>query len=100
MNPRAPLPAPSPLPFDRPPAPPVELSARECRYTVAEDADYGDRYLFCAGPAVEGRPYCLAHCGIAYVPLGQRTPKQQRPTLSRPVDLPGLLKRQQQWETA
>lgn len=41
----------------------VELEPRDCRWPIG-DTDF----QFCAEETVEGKPYCLKHCKLAYVP--------------------------------
>lgn len=41
----------------------IELEPRDCRWPIG-DSDF----QFCAEEIVEGKPYCLKHCKIAYVP--------------------------------
>lgn len=41
----------------------IELESRDCRWPIG-DSDF----QFCAEETVEGKPYCLKHCKLAYVP--------------------------------
>lgn len=41
----------------------IELEPHDCRWPIG-DSDF----RFCGEIAVEGRPYCLEHCQLAYVP--------------------------------
>lgn len=41
----------------------IELEPRDCRWPIG-DSDF----QFCAEEIVEGKPYCLKHCKLAYVP--------------------------------
>ncbi len=41
----------------------IELEPRDCRWPIG-DSDF----QFCARETVEGKPYCLKHCKIAYAP--------------------------------
>lgn len=41
----------------------IELESRDCRWPIG-DSDF----QFCAEEVVEGKPYCLKHCKLAYVP--------------------------------
>lgn len=52
--------------------PPVVRFSRcmECQWPVGEPGTRGFR--FCGEPAEEGKPYCLSHCRIAFVRLGQK----------------------------
>jgi GcrA cell cycle regulator len=43
----------------------IELKETECHWPG--DGQPGPDMLCCAEPVVEGRPYCLTHCRIAYV---------------------------------
>lgn len=43
----------------------VDLGAHNCRWPHGDPKD--DRFGFCGQPAVEGKPYCAAHCRRAYV---------------------------------
>lgn len=52
----------------RPAGPPkhmFDLASDDCRWPAWGDADRPSM-LFCGGGAVEGLPYCLAHCRMAY----------------------------------
>jgi GcrA cell cycle regulator len=44
----------------------VQLTRRTCRWPIG-DPGTGDLY-FCGAPSVARRPYCRAHCAIAYLP--------------------------------
>lgn len=53
-----------------PPPPPrnapkslIELESRDCRWPIGDND-----FQFCAEEVVEGKPYCLKHCKLAYVP--------------------------------
>lgn len=48
----------------------ADMKANECRWPV-NDAGQGEAQLFCAAPAVDGKPYCLDHCRLAYRVKGQ-----------------------------
>jgi GcrA cell cycle regulator len=48
----------------------LELRKYDCRWP---GAGHGAGLLFCAAPTVEGHPYCVAHCRIAYLTPGQRS---------------------------
>ncbi len=43
------------------------LGARMCSWPLGESGE--DGFHFCGEPTVEGKPYCAAHCKIAYVPV-------------------------------
>ena len=63
------------LPYRRPPAPPKEKPANVltmetlkpgmCSWPIGEPGDEGFR--FCGEPVAVGKPYCAAHCAVAYV---------------------------------
>lgn len=63
---------PSPIRRDRimvPPPKPVEsrpkrVSERECHWPIGHPRESG--FHFCGAPAEQDRPYCAAHCAIAY----------------------------------
>ena len=47
----------------------MQLKACDCRWP---GEGRGIDMLYCGAPALEGRPYCLAHCRIAYDGRGRR----------------------------
>jgi len=47
----------------------MQLRTRDCRFPGPGS---GMDMLYCGAPALEGRPYCLAHCRIAYDGRGRR----------------------------
>jgi len=47
----------------------MQLKACDCRFPGPGS---GMDMLYCGAPALEGRPYCLAHCRIAYDGRGRR----------------------------
>lgn len=55
-----------PLVEDAPtePKPLLDLRSGDCRWPLG--GDYEPAKLFCAAPAIDGHPYCGAHCRIAY----------------------------------
>lgn len=63
---------PSPIRRDRAPAPvpkPVEsrprrVTERECHWPIGHPRESG--FHFCGAPAEQDRPYCAAHCAMAY----------------------------------
>jgi GcrA cell cycle regulator len=61
--------APPPPPPPSPPSPKnklkslVDLEPRDCRWPIGDN-----EFMFCAEESIEGKPYCLKHCKIAYVP--------------------------------
>ncbi len=44
----------------------VDLRANMCRWPEGHPDQ--DGFNFCAKPVVQGKPYCEAHCAIAYTP--------------------------------
>jgi GcrA cell cycle regulator len=46
-------------------APPLQLSNQRCMWPVGHPGD-GD-FHFCGERALVGKPYCAAHCAVAYV---------------------------------
>ena len=67
-----PAPAPPPEPFSdnaplaTQPCALIELDSNRCRWPLGPINECAT--LFCGGDAVDGRPYCLHHCGRAYHP--------------------------------
>lgn len=55
--------SPPPPPEKNQPKSLIDLQPRDCRWPIG-DSDF----QFCADEVVEGKPYCLKHCKIAYVP--------------------------------
>lgn len=55
--------APPPPPPRNVPKSLIELELHDCRWPIG-DSDF----QFCAEEVVPGKPYCLKHCKIAYVP--------------------------------
>lgn len=55
--------SPPPPPHRNVPKSLIELEPRDCRWPIG-DSDF----QFCAAEIVEGKPYCLKHCKLAYVP--------------------------------
>jgi GcrA cell cycle regulator len=49
------------------------LSANMCSWPEGEPGQ--DDFRFCGTPAVDGKPYCAAHCKIAYVPATKKKAK-------------------------
>jgi GcrA cell cycle regulator len=49
------------------------LSANMCSWPEGEPGTADFR--FCGTPAVDGKPYCAAHCKIAYVPATKKKAK-------------------------
>ena len=54
----------------------IELKDWHCRWPGAGEA--GPDLLCCAAPAIDGYPYCAAHCRMAYQPSMPRPPKAPR----------------------
>lgn len=52
----------------------LDLKAEHCRWPCSGE---GIGTVFCGGPAIEGKPYCIGHCCMAYVPPGQRTSRRE-----------------------
>jgi GcrA cell cycle regulator len=48
----------------------MELTERTCKWPIGDPTD--DDFHFCGHPAAPGRPYCSAHCAIAYQPMSSR----------------------------
>jgi len=46
----------------------ADMSSRSCRWPSG-DPQQAD-FRFCGHTAIEGKPYCAEHCGIAYVGFG------------------------------
>jgi len=59
-----------PLPVFSNPKPFITLVDGECRFPG--DGVVGPDLPCCAAPAIDGKPYCLAHCRIAYQRPGAR----------------------------
>jgi GcrA cell cycle regulator len=56
---------PGPMPVAAPSQPKMaQGGARSCSWPVGDPKQAG--FHFCGGEAVPGRPYCTAHCGMAY----------------------------------
>lgn len=47
----------------------ADLEHNVCRWPV-NAADTGERHLFCGDKAAFPKPYCKAHCRLAYRPSG------------------------------
>lgn len=60
-------PAPPP-PAPPQPAPAPHAGIEQCAYPTSD----GRPWTFCGAPAVANRPYCAAHCAIAYRPFYRR----------------------------
>ena len=58
-------PAPQPAPRPRVEVPTMLLSNQRCMWPVGHPGD-GD-FHFCGDRALVGKPYCAAHCAVAYV---------------------------------
>ncbi len=82
----APTPSPAPAALAPEPekeiAPAVRLSTKphvmrgECNWPLG-DARAGT-LKFCGEPAIQGKPYCLGHCRVAYPRFGNATPQGVR----------------------
>jgi GcrA cell cycle regulator len=64
-KPAAVTPAPQPAPRPRVEVPAMQLSNQRCMWPVGHPGD-GD-FHFCGDRALVGKPYCVAHCAVAYV---------------------------------
>jgi GcrA cell cycle regulator len=64
-KPAAVAPAPQPAPRQRVEVPAMQLSNQRCMWPVGHPGD-GD-FHFCGDRALVGKPYCAAHCAVAYV---------------------------------
>lgn len=53
----------------------VRPSTLDCCWPIGEPGTPG--FKFCDAKAIMGRPYCIPHCQIAYVPV-ERGPKAER----------------------
>lgn len=67
-----PAPAPAPKPAPTPPQPLVQrVNGRTCCWPIGHPREPG--FHFCGHPdVVVERPYCVAHCNIAYKPPGHQ----------------------------
>jgi GcrA cell cycle regulator len=48
----------------------MELTERTCKWPIGDPTD--EDFHFCGHQAAPGRPYCAAHCAIAYQPMSSR----------------------------
>jgi GcrA cell cycle regulator len=48
----------------------LELTERTCKWPIGDPTD--PNFHFCGHQAAPGRPYCAAHCAIAYQPMSSR----------------------------
>lgn len=48
----------------------AELEAGECRWPIGDPRQEG--FHFCGARQAEGRPYCLAHWQLSFIPGKQR----------------------------
>jgi GcrA cell cycle regulator len=53
----------------------LELTDETCKWPVGDPA--AADFYFCGGAAEPGKPYCSAHCRIAFRPPHDRTPGQR-----------------------
>jgi hypothetical protein len=51
------------------PRPLYMLMNRDCRFPLTSP-EPNEPHLFCGSPAADGKPYCAAHCALAYRPKG------------------------------
>jgi GcrA cell cycle regulator len=63
--------APQPVPRPRIEVPAAQLSNQRCMWPVGHPGD-GD-FHFCGDRALIGKPYCAAHCAVAYVKAKPKT---------------------------
>jgi GcrA cell cycle regulator len=66
----------------------LELTALTCRWPVGAPGD--PDFAFCGAPPFRRRPYCLAHCLIAYRPDGGECESQTRRETVRPSGAGGV----------
>ncbi|MGV2165125.1 GcrA family cell cycle regulator [Agrobacterium sp. 16-172Ci] len=45
------------------------LKNSECRFPLTSPERH-EPHVFCGSPSIEGKPYCAAHCVLAYRPKG------------------------------
>lgn len=64
----------------------LELEAGECRWPVGDPRQEG--FHFCGAQQVLGRPYCVQHWMLSFVPGKGRHPAPQPLAVARP-QLPG-----------
>jgi hypothetical protein len=65
----------------------IDLKPDECKFSVATiyTEGGGEQFLFCAEPAVSGRPYCEAHVRDAYTGIPTKMGPRARFLLPRRV---------------
>lgn len=54
----------------------LSVAGEECRWPTHEDAETGG-HRFCGHPSANGKPYCEAHCRLAYVQPKERSEAQR-----------------------
>lgn len=54
-----------------------ELTHGQCRFAITGHAVTPGEHRFCAAPALEEKPYCAFHHGIAYTKTPKRAPRSQ-----------------------
>lgn len=63
----------------------ANLEAGECRWPIG-DPRHAD-FHFCGAKQAEGRPYCIEHWTLSFIPSAQR-----RPSGAQPAPRPLLIK--------
>ena len=53
----------------------LELTERTCKWPVGDPAT--EDFWFCGLPSQAGKPYCEAHVGVAFQPMGQRRDRRK-----------------------
>ncbi|UXS31342.1 hypothetical protein FY152_04230 [Agrobacterium tumefaciens] len=46
------------------------LKNSDCRFPLTSPERH-DPHMFCGSPSIDGKPYCAAHCALAYRPKGK-----------------------------
>ncbi|SIS50488.1 GcrA family cell cycle regulator [Phaeovulum vinaykumarii] len=53
----------------------MELTERTCKWPIGDPAT--EHFWFCGLPAVQGKPYCEAHVGVAFQPMSARRDRRR-----------------------
>jgi len=53
----------------------MDLTERTCKWPVGDPAT--DDFWFCGLPVQQGKPYCEAHVGVAFQPMGARRDRRR-----------------------
>jgi len=61
----------------------LELESGDCRWPVGDPRH--DGFHFCGAPQMLGRPYCVAHWPLSFVPGKGRGGSNQNTTVAAPV---------------